>query len=173
MLDPNALAQGQSVDVICDFLLSKGIKNYLVDIGGEVKVKGKKYKNLWLVAVDKPIDGNMEEGKDIQVKLFITDIALATSGDYRKFYVEDGKKYSHSINPKTGLPARQNILSVTIFAQSCITADAIATACMVSGFEKSLQILKENPELEAYFIYVDNHGKTKVFYTKGVEKYLK
>jgi len=109
MLDGNAIAQGQSVDVICEFLESKGIQNYLVDIGGELKVKGKKYDNLWVIGVDEPIEGNMTAGENIQVKLYVTDIAVATSGNYRKFYIEDGIKYSHSINPKTGFPAKQNI----------------------------------------------------------------
>lgn len=172
MLDGNAIAQGQSVDVICKFLESKGIYNYLVDIGGELKVKGKKYDNLWVIGVDEPIEGNMTAGENVQVKLYVTDIAVATSGNYRKFYVEDGIKYSHSINPKTGFPAKQNILSVTIFAKNAITADALATSCMIMGLEKSKIMIENSPDLEAYFIYVDKNGKTKVYYTKGVEKYL-
>lgn len=172
MIDGNAIAQGQSVDIVCEYLETKGINNYLVDIGGELKAKGKKYGHNWIIGIDKPIEGNMEEGKDIQVKLSVADIAVATSGDYRKFYIEDGKRYGHSINPKTGLPARQNVLSVTIITDKCITADAVATACMVLGFERSKKIIEENPELEAYFIYVDENGKSKVYYTKGVEKYF-
>ncbi len=172
MLDGNAIAQGQSVDVICKFLESKGIYNYLVDIGGELKVKGKKYDNLWVIGVDEPIEGNMTAGENVQVKLYVTDIAVATSGNYRKFYVEDGIKYSHSINPKTGFTAKQNILSVTIFAKNAITADALATSCMIMGLEKSKIMIENSPDLEAYFIYVDKNGKTKVYYTKGVEKYL-
>lgn len=172
MLDGNAIAQGQSVDVICKFLESKGIYNYLVDIGGELKVKGKKYDNLWVIGVDEPIEGNMTAGENVQVKLYVTDIAVATSGNYRKFYVEDGIKYSHSINPKTGFPAKQNILSATIFAKNAITADALATSCMIMGLEKSKIMIENSPDLEAYFIYVDKNGKTKVYYTKGVEKYL-
>lgn len=172
MLDGNAIAQGQSVDVIASYLETLGIKNYLVDIGGELKVKGRKYGKLWVVGLDKPVEGNMNEGENIQTKLYISDIAVATSGDYRKFYIENGIKYSHSINPKTGMPARQNILSATIFAQKCITADAMATACMVMGFDKSIELLQQNPELGAYLIYTDKQGNTKVYYTKGIEKYI-
>ena len=168
LLDGNAIAQGLSVDVISEFIETKGINDYLVEIGGELKAKGQKYDRDWIVGIDKPID-NIESGKELQVKLELKDKSLATSGNYRKFYIKDGKKYSHSINPKTGYPAYQDILSATIITDDCMTADAYATACMVSGLEKSKQFIKANRKLDAYLIYSGNNGELKVYYTKGVE----
>ncbi len=169
----NAIAQGQAVDFVAAYFDKEGIENYMVEIGGELKVKGLKYRKKWRVGIDKPIEGNMNAGEDLQTILAITDKAVATSGNYRKFYIKDGKKYSHSINPKTGQPAFENILSATVFADDCMTADAYATACMVSGLEKSKKIILDNPDLDAYFVYSDEHtGKYKTWYSKNVEKMI-
>lgn len=166
----NAIAQGQSVDVIADFLSRKGIENYMVEIGGELKVKGLKYGRKWRVGIDKPIEGNDIAGQNLQTILEITDYALATSGNYRKFYIKDGIKYAHSIDPNTGYPAYKNLLSATILASDCISADAFATACMVSGLEKSIEMVENDPDLEAYFVYADkDSGELKVYYTKALE----
>lgn len=163
-LDGNAIAQGQSVDIVADYIEKKGINNYLVEIGGELKSKGKKFGNLWVIGIDKPID-NIGSGENIQVKLKLDNMALATSGNYRKFYVKDGVRYSHSINPKTGYPAKRKLLSATILAPDCISADAYATACMVMGLEKAKEMVKNNSNLDAYFVYSDSKGKMKVYYT--------
>ncbi len=169
----NAISQGQAVDFIADFFQKQGIRNYMIEIGGELAVKGLKDGKKWRVGIDKPYEGNDIAGQDLQTILAITDKAVATSGNYRKFYVKDGKKYSHSIDPHTGYPAFQNILSATIIADDCMTADAYATACMVSGLEKSKEIIRNNPGLDAYFVYSDEEtGEYRVWFTDAVKKMI-
>ena len=169
-LSGNAIAQGQAVDVVCEYLETKGIENYMVEIGGELKVKGLKYNAKWRVGIDKPIEGNEIAGQELQTILEITDRAMATSGNYRRFYIKDGKKYSHSIDPKTGYPSYQNILSATVLADDCMSADAYATACMVSGLDKSIEMIENDPTLDAYFVYSDKEtGEMKVYYSEAVE----
>ncbi|HEX2977258.1 MAG TPA: FAD:protein FMN transferase, partial [Bacteroidales bacterium] len=124
-LDFNAIAQGYSVDVVCDFLDRLGVKNYLVEIGGEVKGKGTKAGAKWRVGIDRPVDNNLTPGEDLEAVIRISDEALATSGNYRKFYVENGIKYSHTIDPHTGYPAKNTLLSATIIANKCSMADGI------------------------------------------------
>ena len=158
MLDFNAIAQGYTVDVLADFLESKGIDNYLVEVGGELRARGKKLDGSnWTVGIEQP-EENIAERGSIKAVIKIKDKSLATSGNYKKFYVEDGKKYAHIINPFTGYPAKNNLLSATVIAESCMTADAYATAFMVMGLEKSKQFLSENKglNLEVYFIYDEN-----------------
>ncbi|HEY5469187.1 MAG TPA: FAD:protein FMN transferase [Bacteroidales bacterium] len=157
-LDVNAIAPGYSVDVICGFFDSLNIKNYLVEIGGEVRGKGTRAGALWRIGIDKPVDNNMSPGQTLQAIAKISGKALATSGNYRKFYVEDGIKYSHEIDPKTGYPAKNTLLSVSILADDCAMADGIATACMVMGKEKTIQFLGSHPEFSAYLIYSDENG---------------
>lgn len=172
-LSGNAIAQGQAVDLVCDFLESEGILNYMTEIGGELKVKGLKYDKKWRVGIDKPYEGNNVAGQDLQTVLEITDKALASSGNYRHFYIKKGKKYSHTINPKTGYPAYQDIKSSTIIADDCMSADAYATACMVLGLAKSIKLIESDPKLEAYFVYTDQKtGETKIYYTKAVEEMI-
>lgn len=166
-LDFNAIAQGFSVDVICRFFDGLGIKNYLVEIGGEVRAKGRKEGNLWRIGIDKPVDNNMIPGQALEAIIKIGDKALATSGSYRKFYIEDGIKYSHEIDPKTGYPAKNTLLSASVIANDCATADAIATAFMVFGKDKTIEFLENHPEFEAYLIYSDDNG---VFQTWASEK---
>jgi len=169
-LDVNAIAQGYSVDIVADFFDSNGISNYMVEIGGEIKVKGRNPKgNLWRVGIDRPEFGNMIPGEQLQAVLELNNRSLATSGNYRKYYEENGVKYTHTINPKTGYPATQSILSATIIADDCITADAYATVCMVSGLEKSKEILNKHKELEAYLIYGDEIGIFQVYCTPGLK----
>ncbi|MBE9509541.1 MAG: FAD:protein FMN transferase [Bacteroidetes bacterium] len=158
-LDVNAIAQGYSVDIVAGFLRDKGIKNYLVEIGGEISAAGTKKKGTpWKVGVDKPYDNNFIPGQDLQVILTLEDNSMATSGNYRKFFEENGVKYSHSIDPKTGYPVRHNLLSVTVTAPDCMSADAFATAFMIIGLEKSIKLVKKLDGIEAYFIYSDDKG---------------
>jgi thiamine biosynthesis lipoprotein len=172
-LDVNAIAQGYAVDVVADFLDNKGIDNYLVEIGGEIKTKGvNAIGDLWRVGIDKPIEGNLMPGKNLQVIISMKDRSLATSGNYRKFFEENGVKYVHSINPKTGYPVQRKLLSVTILANECITADAYATACMVMGLEKSIELVKNNKELDGYFIYNDEQGKYRVYHDNRLTPFL-
>jgi thiamine biosynthesis lipoprotein len=166
-LDFNAIAQGYSVDVICRFFDGLGIKNYLVEIGGEVRAKGTKAGNLWRIGIDKPEDNNNTPGQSLQAIIKISDKALATSGNYRKFYIEDGVKYSHEIDPKTGHPVKNTLLSASIIANDCTTADGIATACMVFGKDKTIEFLETHPEFEAYLVYSDQNGN---FITWASEK---
>jgi thiamine biosynthesis lipoprotein len=170
-LDVNALAQGYSVDVICNFFEEKGIKNYLVEIGGEVRGKGTNAKgNLWRIGIDKPTDGNLMPGNDLQAIIEINNKALATSGNYRKYFEENGVKYAHTIDPKTGFPARNTLLSATVVCDDCMTADAFATAFMVLGVEKSKELLLKHPELEVYFIFSNMKGEYEVFCSEELKK---
>ncbi len=164
--DFNAIAQGYSVDLVGKLLESKGIENYLIDIGGEVLAKGKKPNgDLWKVGIEKPKD-NAFYGEGLQAIVKLENKALATSGNYRKFYEVNGIKYSHTIDPKTGYPVQHSLLSVSVLADDCATADAYATAFMVLGLEKSKTLLSDLKHPDAYFIYSDEHGNLKTFFTR-------
>jgi len=169
-LDFNAIAQGYSVDILSRYLKSIGIKRHLVEIGGEVRVCGDKGGVLWRIGIDRPEDNNMMPGEDLQAIISLKDRSLATSGNYRKFYIEDGVKYSHTIDPKTGYPARNRLLSATIIADDCATADGIATACMVMGQDRTIAFLNLHPEFEAYLIYSDDNGNFKTWATQNLKK---
>jgi thiamine biosynthesis lipoprotein len=171
-LDFNAIAQGYSVDVISRYLDDKGIKSYLVEIGGEVRVRGDKGETMWRIGIDRPVDNNFSPGSDLEAVIELKDRSLATSGNYRKFYVEDGIKYSHTIDPKTGYPAKNKLLSATILASDCATADGIATACMVMGKEKSIELLDLHPEFDGYLIYSDENGNLKTWMTENIKKFI-
>ena len=157
MLDCSAIAKGFGVDKVAEFLAGKGIENFLVEIGGELSARGKNSRGTeWNIGVTKPVDDSLSINQENQAVLQITDKAMATSGNYRNFYYEGGKKYAHTINPHTGKPAQSDILSATVIAQTCAVADAYATAFMVLGSEKAKEILKKHPELQAYLILSDN-----------------
>ncbi|MBL7111513.1 MAG: FAD:protein FMN transferase [Bacteroidales bacterium] len=173
MLDVNAIAQGYAVDVVAAFLESKGIRNYLVEIGGEVAAKGINDRGeYWRVGIDKPIDGLQLPGVQLQAVVALKNKALATSGNYRRFYVKDGVKYSHTIDPRTGYPVDHNLLSATILADDCMTADGFATACMVMGVDRSIQLLESREDLEGYLIYHDDEEGYGIYYTSGMKKIL-
>jgi thiamine biosynthesis lipoprotein len=171
-LDFNAIAQGYSVDIISDFFNSKGIKSFLVEIGGEVRVKGDKQGVLWRIGIDRPVDDNNLPGNDLQAVISLKDRSLATSGNYRKFYVENGIKYSHTIDPRTGYPARNQLLSATIVANDCATADGIATACMVIGKEKTIEFLGFHPEFDAFLVYSDDSGNYQTWTTENLKRFI-
>lgn len=174
MLSCSAVAKGYSVDVVAHFLDSKGIKNYIVDIGGEVVVKGKNSQGgLWRVGINKPIDDSLSRQKDLQTILEITNAGLATSGNYRNYYYKDDKKYAHTIDPRTGYPVQHSILSSTVIAKDCMTADALATAFMVMGLEEAEKFCKADPNIDAYFIYSGKDGKFETYFTEGIKKYIK
>jgi len=173
MLDMNAIAQGFTADLIAEFLFKKGINNYLVEIGGEVNARGKKLNgDLWKIGIDKPIENSNQFNRQLQTVLQLSNRSLATSGNYRKFYVENGVKYAHSINPETGFPVKHNLLSVTVIAEDCMTADAFATAFMVMGMQKSKDYVNNDPELEAYFIFSNDSGDFEVYYTEGISQMI-
>lgn len=167
-LDVNAIAQGYSADVLYRYFEGSGIKNFLIEIGGEVRVKGDKNGELWKIGIDRPEDNNMSPGNNLQAIIKIKDKALATSGNYRKFYIEDGIKYSHTIDPETGYPAKNRLLSATIIADDCATADGIATACMVMGKEKAIEFIQKYPDLEAFLVYSDDEGNYKTWITENL-----
>jgi thiamine biosynthesis lipoprotein len=171
--DFNAIAQGYSVDLIGDLLEEKGIRTYLIDIGGEVLGKGiKPDGSLWRVGIEKP-DDNVAYGEGLKAIIALKDKALATSGNYRKFYEEDGIRYSHTIDPKTGYPVQHSILSVSVLADDCATADAWATAFMVSGLDQSIEILGRDKTLDAYFIYSGSTtGDLRTYFTEGFKEIL-
>jgi thiamine biosynthesis lipoprotein len=171
-LDVNAIAQGYSVDVVCRYFKSLGLKNYLVEIGGEVMAVGDKGGAPWRIGIDKPEDNNMVPGQSLQAIVKLDDKAVSTSGNYRKFYVEDGIKYSHTIDPKTGYPAKNRLLSATIIADNCTMADGIATACMVMGKEKAIDFIKSHHEFEAYFVFSDDSGVFKSWMSDELKKSL-
>ena len=173
MLDASAIAKGLAVDLVAKFLSSKGCRNYMVEIGGEIAARGvNQYNKTWRVGISKPIDEQALSSRDYQDILTLSGKALATSGNYRNFYIEGDKKYSHTIDPKSGYPVGHSLLSATVLANDCMTADAYATAFLVLGVEKSMKIIESIRELEAYFIYSDDTGDYKVTYSPGFEKYL-
>lgn len=166
-LDFNAIAQGYTVDVVAQMLEGKGIVHYLVDIGGEVRAKGLNTRGkIWTIGINTP----SEDGKTDQIfaSVPLQDRALATSGNYRKFYEVDGVKFSHTINPKTGFPERNALLSASVFAPDGMTADAYATACMVLGPERGMAMIERLENLEAYFIIGNADGTMGVRYSSGL-----
>jgi FAD:protein FMN transferase len=171
-LDFNAFAQGYSVDVIADFLNSKKITSYVVEIGGEVFAKGKTNdgKN-WNIGIEKPID-NKSSSNPFVMNIKLDELAIATSGNYRKYTIEDGVRYSHHIDPKTGYPTKNNLLSVSIFSKECITSDANATGVLVMGLEKAKVFLQKHPELQAFLIYSDENGEYQFYETPKVKSLL-
>ena len=173
MLDCSAIAKGYGVDVVARTLDQKGVKHYMVDIGGEVVLKGKSPRMKdWRIGINKPIEDSLSVNQELQTILEISDIGMATSGNYRKFYYKDGKRYAHTIDPRLGTPVQHNILSATVLAKDCTTADAYATAFMVMGLEKALDFCQKHPELNAYFI-CDGEGESyEIHYTPGMEKYI-
>jgi len=172
-INTSAIAKGYSCDVIANLMKRHGIKNYMIEIGGEIAMSGKNDKgDCWRIGVDKAIDDSTAMHRELQTILSICDKCVATSGNYRNYYVKDGKKYAHTIDPTTGYPAEQDVLGVTILANDCMTADAFATAFMASGLAKSRDYVKKVPELEYYVIYRKHDGKLDVEYSKGFEKYF-
>ena len=169
MLDCSAIAKGYGTDVVARLMDEKGVKNYLVEIGGEVVTRGISEKRVpWKIGVTKPTDDTLHVGNELQTVLNVTDKAMATSGNYRNFYYKGGRKYAHTINPKTGRPVQHNILSATVLCNQCAKADAYATAFMVMGLDKAREVLERNPDLMVYFIY-DDKGENKVWYSPSLK----
>ena len=173
MLDCSAVAKGYAVDVVARLLISKGVQNFMVDIGGEVVVGGHNPQGTrWRIGINKPVDDSLSLNRDLQTVLHVSGVGIATSGNYRNYYYRDGKKYAHTIDPRTGYPVQHSILSATVIARDCMSADAYATAFMVMGLDEAVLFVEARPDLYAYFIHADGEGKTAVYQTQGMERYL-
>ncbi len=169
----SASAKGYGVDVVGEFLESKKIQDYFVEIGGEVRAKGLNKANdrPWSVGILDPDSDELNPFSFALVEL--KDRAMATSGNYFNYHIVDGVKYGHTISPTTGYPIQHNLLSASVFAKDCETADALATAFMVMGTEKTIAFLKEHPEYDAFLIYSEQDGTQKSFATDGIANSIK
>ncbi|MBQ3554743.1 MAG: FAD:protein FMN transferase [Bacteroidales bacterium] len=171
-LNFSAIAKGYIVDKVAQLLEDNVVTDYLVNIGGEISSKGVNSRGeSWRVGVDKPEESNL--GGDIQTILQLSDKALATSGNYRKFKVEENQKVWHIIDPRTGYPTESRVLSATVIANNCATADAYATALMVLGVEEGMKVVDADTTLEAMMICPGDTSQYKLYYSKGFEKYIK
>ncbi len=171
-MDASSIAKGLGVDVAAEYLEAQGVKNYMVDIGGEIRVKGKSEKQrAWRIGIDKPIEGQELLNREVQFIVGMESGALATSGNYRNFYVKDGRKYAHTISPYTGYPVQQEVVSSTVYAPTCMEADAYATAFMVLGLEAAKEVIESRPELEACLIYL-REGKLEVWMTEKFRNFV-
>jgi thiamine biosynthesis lipoprotein len=167
-MDFSAIAKGYGCDVVARLLRSHGIENFMVEIGGEVVLSGHNDKGQpWHIGVNKPVE-NPDDG-DLQTVLSITDCAIATSGNYRNFYYKDGQRYAHTIDPRTGYPVQHSLLSATVVAADCATADAYATSFMVLGLDSAQAVLNSHPELKAYLIYSDESGQMSVWRSETLD----
>ncbi len=166
-IDFNAIAQGYTVDVLAEYLQTQGVRNYLVEVGGEVRTLGRNSRGeIWRIGIDKPID-NAEPGRPLQAVVALDGKSLATSGSYRKFVERDGQRFSHAIDPRTGFPITHNLLSISVLADDCMTADAYATAFLVMGLKKAIPLAKSKG-LEIYGISAGADGAFVVYQSTGV-----
>jgi thiamine biosynthesis lipoprotein len=163
-LDFNAFAQGYSVDLVSDLLLSKGITSFVVEIGGEVYAHGQRKGQPWYIGLEQPIE-NKTSVNPLNIIFQLENIGVATSGNYRRFTLENGVKVVHHIDPKTGKPTSNELLSASVFTDHCIYSDALATAILVMGLGKAKEFLTVHPEIQAYLIYSDAAGKYQVYIT--------
>ena len=171
MLDCSAIAKGYGVDAVGRMLEAKHISNYMVEIGGEVRVRGSNPQGKpWSIGIITPTPDPTGQNNEVEEILHITDISMATSGNYRNFYIEGNKRYAHTIDPRTGYPVQHSILSSTVLATDCAVADAYATAFMVLGLDSAKTILNTHPELQAYFIYADEDGMNATWHTDNLLK---
>lgn len=169
-IDCGAIAKGYAVDRIAKLLSDKGCQNYMVEIGGEVGVKGNNDKGeKWKIGINKPTQHALPTEEDLQTLLSLTNCGIATSGNYRNFYIKDGKKYAHSIDPKTGYPVQHSLLSATVISQSCAKSDALATAFMVMGLDKAKAFVETHKDIQVYFIYADEKGNYQVWMSDGMK----
>ena len=170
MLDCSAIAKGYGVDVVARYLRSLGIQNFMVEIGGEVVTSGVNPQRLpWRVGVVKPSEDSLNVNNELQTILNVTDKAMATSGNYRNFYYKNGKRFAHTIDPKTGSPVQHSLLSATVLADECAVADAYATSFMVMGLERAKKLLERHPELMVYLIYDDGKDSLAVWFSPSLQ----
>ena len=170
MLDCSAIAKGFGSDMVASMFRSMGISNFMIEIGGEIVLSGRnKEGKRWRIGINRPEDDSLSTNNQLQTIIAATNIAIATSGNYRNFYVKDGRKYAHTIDPHTCMPVSHSLLSATVFAKDCATADAIATSMMVMGMDSAQVLCERHPELGAYFIYQTPDGSIATSSTPGLE----
>ena len=169
-LDASSIAKGLGVDLVAAYLESRGVTDYMVEIGGEIRLRGQSAQQRpWRIGIERPVDDSLAQSRDLQMVLALDSGALATSGNYRNFYIRDGKKYSHTIHPRTGYPVQSDVLSASVYsAVSCMKADAYATAFMGMGFEAAKTLIDADPEMEGCLIYEDA-GTLKVWISEGLK----
>lgn len=173
VIDLSAVAKGFGSDCVAEMFRRKGIENFMIEIGGEVVTSGVNAKgNPWRIGVNKPEEDSTSTQNQLQTILQMNNCAMATSGNYRNFYISNGRKIAHTIDPKTGYPVQHSILSSTVIGPTCAVADAFATSFMVMGMEKSLKVLEKHPELMAYFIYADEDGNYQVWNSPGIDSLI-
>lgn len=171
-LDASAIAKGYACDVVAEVLEKHGVRDYLVEIGGEMALKGKNPDGTpWRVGINSPSDDSTSTHLDWSEKLTLTDRCVATSGNYRRFYIKDGKRFAHTIDPLTGYPVQHSLLSATVVAGDCLTADALATAFMVMGVEKATLLAERLPDVEALFICAGENGALEISGTSGIKRF--
>ncbi|MDR2836227.1 MAG: FAD:protein FMN transferase [Bacteroidales bacterium] len=169
----NAIAQGLSSDYISDYFTSLGIENFLVEIGGEIFCKGMNpNQKKWTIGIEKPVN-SAEGNRENELLIELSDKSIVTSGNYRKFFENGGKKYAHTINPKTGFPSENSLISVSVISNSAMLSDGLATAFMVLGLKKSIKIVNSLSDVEAFFISIDDNGNENIFYSENFEQYIK
>ncbi len=174
-LDFSAIAKGLGVDLVAEYLDKQGVENYFIEIGGELVAKGKNASGEnWTIGINQPAtDGENGRSSIAAVIQSEEKIAVATSGNYNNFYIRDGKKIAHTINPLSGYPSEQHLLSVTVLAPSCAVADAYATAFMVMGTDSAENLLATDSTLSAFFIYADSlSGELRTKYSEGFKKHV-
>ena len=170
--DFNAVAQGYTVDLIGDMFDKLNIEHYLIDVGGEIFARNQKPDGTkWRVGIEQPSKDANDE-RVIQVILELENKGLATSGSYRKYFEQEGKRFSHAISPKTGYPVDHNLLSVTVLAQNAAYADALATAFLVMGLDESKLLLESIPDVEAFFIFWSPEHTYDTYSTKGMSEII-
>jgi thiamine biosynthesis lipoprotein len=170
-MDFSAIAKGYGCDMVARALEEHGVTNYMVEIGGEVVTRGVNPRGQqWNIGVSKPSDDAQSgETTELQTILAVSDAAMATSGNYRNFYYKGGRKYAHTIDPRTGYPVQHELLSATVLAPRCAVADAYATAFMVLGLDSARQVLKRHPEMQAYLIYTDAEGRLTEWHSPSLQ----
>jgi thiamine biosynthesis lipoprotein len=165
VIDLSAIAKGFGTDQVANLLMERGVKDFMVEIGGEIVTRGNNPKGkAWNIGINRPVEDSTCTNNEIQEVIEVHDRAMATSGNYRNFYItEDGRKVSHTIDPSSGRPVQHSLLSSTVLAPTCAMADAFATSFMVMGIEKALEVVETHPELQVYFIYTDSTGTYKTW----------
>lgn len=170
-LDFSAIAKGYGVDVVAEYLRNKNIENYLVDIGGEIVTRGVNDKGeLWKLGINRPLES--ANPNDLMGIIALKDRGMATSGNYRNYYVKDSVKISHTISPATGYPVQHSLLSATVVAKDCMTADAYATAMMVMGKDEAIALDEKLNEIEVFLIYADDQGNLKTYTSESLKPFL-